>query len=83
MLLESDKRQTILATPLCKAELFKLNSRQTIVTITSYLPGKAQQVITDILALADELKKGTIEQVLGKSDEELGLDFLRRHLTGQ
>ena len=42
-----------------------------------------RQVITNILALADELKKGTIEQVLGKSDEELGLDFLRRHLSGQ
>ena len=42
-----------------------------------------RQVITDILALADELKKGTIEQVLGKSDEELGLDVLLRHLTGQ
>ncbi len=44
---------------------------------------RLRQVIGDILALADELKKGTIEQVLGKSDEELGLDFLRRHLTGQ
>jgi len=42
-----------------------------------------RQVIGDILALADELKKGTIEQVLGTSDEELGLDFLLRHLTGQ
>ena len=42
-----------------------------------------RQVITDILALADELKKGTIEQVLGKSDEELGLDFLLRHLSQQ
>ncbi len=44
---------------------------------------KLRQVITDILALADELKRGTIEQVLGKSDEELGLDFLRRHLSEQ
>ena len=44
---------------------------------------KLQQVITDILALADELKKGTIKQVLGKSDEELGLDVLLRHVPGQ
>lgn len=44
---------------------------------------RLRQVITDILALADELKKGTIEQVLGKSDEELGLDFLLRHLSQQ
>ena len=42
---------------------------------------KLRQVIADILALADELKKGTIEQVLGKSDEELGLDFLLRRLA--
>ncbi len=44
---------------------------------------KLRQVITDILALADELKQGTIEQVLGTSDEELGLDFLRRHRSEQ
>ncbi len=42
---------------------------------------RLRQVIGDILALADELKKGTIEQVLGTSDEELGLDFLLRHMT--
>ena len=37
------------------------------------------QVVTDILALADELKGGTIEQMLAKSDEQLGLEFLLRH----
>jgi len=42
-----------------------------------------RQVIGDILALADALKKGTIEQVLSKSDEELGLDFLRRYRSGE
>ena len=36
------------------------------------------KVITNILALADELKNGTIEKVMGKSDLELGLEFLRK-----
>jgi hypothetical protein len=37
---------------------------------------KLRGQITMILALADELGKGTIEKVLGKSDAELGLEFL-------
>ena len=56
--------------------------RTEVQRLTSQM-AKLRQVIGDILALADELKKGTIEQVLGKSDEELGLDVLLRHLTGQ
>jgi len=56
--------------------------RQEVQRLTGQM-ATLRQVITDILALADELKKGTIEQVLGKSDEELGLDVLLRHLTGQ
>jgi hypothetical protein len=32
--------------------------------------------ITAILALAEELKKGTIESVLAKSDLDLGLEAL-------
>ena len=40
--------------------------------------GRLRQVITAILTLADELKAGTIEQVLGKSDAEVGLEFLLR-----
>jgi len=56
--------------------------RTEVQRLTSQM-AKLRQVIGDILALADELKKGAIEQVLGKSDEELGLDVLLRHLTGQ
>jgi len=56
--------------------------RQEVQRLTGQM-SKLRQVITDILALADELKKETIEQVLGKSDEELGLEVLLRHLTGQ
>ncbi|MDQ2830003.1 MAG: hypothetical protein M3Y74_13260 [Chloroflexota bacterium] len=33
-------------------------------------------VVDDILALADELGRGTIEQMLAKSDVEVGLEFL-------
>jgi hypothetical protein len=42
-----------------------------------------QQAIASILELAEELKRGTIERVLAKSDAELGLEFLLRHLPEQ
>lgn len=35
-----------------------------------------QELAESILSLADELKQGTIESVLRKSDLELGLEFL-------
>ncbi len=35
-------------------------------------------VLTDILALANELKHGTIEKVLAKSDLEMGIEALLR-----
>jgi hypothetical protein len=44
---------------------------------------KLRQVIANILKLADELKEGTIEKQLAKSDEQLGLEFLLRHLPEQ
>jgi hypothetical protein len=34
--------------------------------------------LTNILALADELKEGTIDKVLAKSDLELGIEVLLR-----
>jgi len=37
---------------------------------------KLREQITVILALADDLAKGTIEKIMGKSDAELGLEFL-------
>ncbi|MBU3154965.1 hypothetical protein LL037_08600 [Clostridium estertheticum] len=36
------------------------------------------KVITNILALAAELKNGTIEKVMGKSDLELGMEFFKK-----
>jgi len=44
---------------------------------------KLRQVIDSILNLADELQEGTIEKQLAKSDEQLGLEFLLRHLPEQ
>ncbi|SRR6266571_3464033 len=41
---------------------------------------KLKEQITAILALADELGKGTIEKVMDKSDAELGFEFLLNQL---
>ncbi len=51
--------------------------RREIGRLTSQL-GQLREVIAAILALADELKSGTIEQVLAKSDAQLGLEALLR-----
>jgi hypothetical protein len=41
------------------------------------------RVLTATLALADEIKDGTIEQVLAKDDFELGLEYLMgKHRRG-
>ena len=39
-----------------------------------------RSVLTDILELAEDLKKGTIESQLAKDDTEVGLEALLRHL---
>jgi exosome complex RNA-binding protein Rrp4 len=44
---------------------------------------KLHQVIASILELAKELKEGTIEKQLAKSDEQLGLEFLLRRPSEQ
>src|SRR5260370_26695070 len=38
--------------------------------------GRCRTVIDSILSLAEQLKEGTIERVLAKSDLELGVEFL-------
>ncbi len=54
--------------------------RREIGRLTSQF-GQLRQVIAVSLALADELKGGTIEEVLVKSDAQLGLEArLRRPL---
>jgi len=44
---------------------------------------RLREVITAILALADELKERTIEKVMAKSDVELGLEALLRGLPNE
>jgi signal transduction histidine kinase len=39
---------------------------------------RLRSVLSDILELAEELKQGTLERVLAKSDLELGIEALRR-----
>ena len=44
---------------------------------------RLRTVLSDILELAEELRQGTIEQVLAKSDLELGLEALLRMTNGR
>ena len=56
--------------------------REEVERLVSQL-ARLRQVIAANLALAKELQGGTIERVLAKSDAELGLEFLLRHLPKQ
>jgi len=49
--------------------------RQEVDRLAAQVP-TIRERITAILALAEELKKGTIETVLAKSDFEIGMEFL-------
>ena len=49
--------------------------RQEIGRLTDQLT-ELRQVLTACLALADEMKDGTIEKILAKDDVELALEFL-------
>jgi hypothetical protein len=51
------------------------SQRQEVARLSGQIP-KVRERISAILALAEELKGGTIETVLGKSDLEVGLEFL-------
>ena len=44
---------------------------------------RLRQINSDVLALAEELSKGTIERQLAKSDFELGLEMLLRMANGK
>ena len=57
------------------------SQRREVARLSGQIP-RIRERISAILALAEELKGGTIETVLGKSDLEVGLEFLfgkRRH----
>lgn len=59
------------------AEKTTTTQRQEIVRIKGQMV-KLHEVVDDVLKLANQLAKGTIEQQLAKSDEELGLEYLKR-----
>lgn len=56
--------------------------RRDVERLTGQL-GRLRAVIDTILALMDELKNGTIEQMLAKSDVEVGLEMLMRQARKQ
>jgi hypothetical protein len=70
-----DLRRAVLRRKNAKLTLLQ---RQEVNRLAAQIPA-IRELITGILALAEELKGGTIEPVLAKSDLELGLDFLLRN----
>jgi len=54
--------------------------QQTEVEFLQVQMKKLREQITAILALTNELSKGTIEEVMGKSDAETGFEFLLNQL---
>jgi hypothetical protein len=69
----------IYAEQLAKWKALDLNATQKkeVTRLEAQLE-KLVKVSTAVLDLANELKEGTIEKVLGKSDLELGLEALKR-----
>ena len=51
------------------------SQRREVARLSEQIP-RIRERISAILALANELKGGTIETVLGKSDLEVGIEFL-------
>lgn len=69
----------IYAEQLARWKAIDLNASQKIeVTRLVAQLDKLRSATADILALADQLKDGTIGKVLGKSDLELGLEALQK-----
>ena len=58
-------------------------AQRTEVTRLQQQMATLRQMVTEILALANELRKGTIENVLNMDDAELGLRALLGDLSGQ
>ena len=56
--------------------------RQEIIALKGQMQ-KLHRVVDNVLVLASELSKGTIEKQLAKSDEELGLEVLIQMLGGE
>jgi hypothetical protein len=58
-----------------KRDKLSVGQRDEVDRLTEQV-GRCRTVIDSILSLAEQLKQGTIEKVLAKSDLELGLEFL-------
>ena len=63
-----------------KMDKLSVGQRDEVDRLTEQL-GRCRTVIASILSLAEQLKQGTIEKVLAKSDLELGLEFLPRNFN--
>lgn len=66
-------------------QISKWNDEETLTTKIEADLTKSQvqlqeltKVLTNILTLADKLKSGTIEKIMGKSDLELGIEFFKK-----
>lgn len=59
------------------AEKVTDTQRQEIIRLKGQMQ-KLHEVVDNVLKLANTLAKGTIEQQLAKSDEQLGLEYLKR-----
>jgi hypothetical protein len=65
-------------------QALKLTTQQrTEITRLQDQMARLHQINNDVLALAEELSKGTIEKQLAKSDFELGLEMLLRMANGE
>lgn len=65
-------------------QALKLTTQQrTEITRLQDQMTRLRQINSDVLALAEELSKGTIEKQLAKSDFELGLEMLLRMANGE
>src|SRR6201998_666172 len=58
-----------------KMDKLSVGQRHEVNRLTEQV-GRCRTVIDSILLLAEQLKEGTIEKVLAKSDLELGLELL-------
>ena len=58
-----------------KRDKLSVGQRDEVDRLTEQV-GRCRTVIDSILSLAEQIKEGTIEKVLAKSDLELGLEFL-------
>lgn len=64
------------------SEKLTTSQRQEVVKLKTQMV-KLHEVVDNVLALASELSKGTIEKVMAKSDEELGLEYLMKMFGGE